>query len=157
MKHMLNKHSPIFEYIGCISLMNLQTGNEDRTLDKDAKHIFKRIQNTSIWTKGIDIYGLTVIPSLLEHHLLDSGMSVVHVHSLLQLNDRQDVPLAFGLLVAIANLPDPNPNKPATYIHTQATLKFLGNVWMALLSPYTNISISLQEQLTSLSIRGYHS
>ncbi|KIJ48758.1 hypothetical protein M422DRAFT_247109 [Sphaerobolus stellatus SS14] len=151
MKNTLDASSPIYRFLGHLPLLNQNVGDHDETLDKDYRHIGKQARNTSIRAKGIDMCGITITPPILEHHLLDSGIAASRVQSLLQLNNKQDVPLAYGFLATIAKLAPPEQGKSATYIQACRALNVLGEFWMALITPYTDCAMSLRQQLMNLS------
>ena len=44
-KHQLKPESPIYEMLHVLPLMNLEVGDDDITVDKDYKHVFKWLRN----------------------------------------------------------------------------------------------------------------
>ena len=128
MKTPLSANSPIMPYISRLLLFNYEVGDDEVTVDKDYRHVGKRCRNTSMWHKGVDVFGITNTPAILERHFLDSGVSPLHVHSLLQPNDKQDVPLTYTFLAAIANLPEAPIYSAATYIHARKAIRILGEL-----------------------------
>lgn len=155
MNNELDSNSLLYKELGHMSLMNLNTGDDDQTLDKDAKHVFKWICNTFICNWGMDVFGTTITPGILECHLLDSRVNPTCVQSLLQPNDKQDVPLAFSFLLAVSQLSEAPNNKDTSYMLVRHVINLVGKVWMWLLTPYTNCNMSLHDQLISLSKAAY--
>ncbi|KIJ33191.1 hypothetical protein M422DRAFT_264908 [Sphaerobolus stellatus SS14] len=127
--------SPIYEDLAYLPLFDIRCGPNDITLDKDYKHVaFKRVRNTIVHPIGMKIAGIAS-----------------QVKSLLQPNDKQDVPLAHALLRTIASLGPAAADSNATYVHTHEVLIFLSKICSCLVEPYTNINLSLREQLNLLS------
>ncbi|KIJ45014.1 hypothetical protein M422DRAFT_167515 [Sphaerobolus stellatus SS14] len=151
MQKPLDRASPIYDQLSRLKLMNFEVGENDLTQDKDYHHIFKRCRNTAIRLTGMNIFGLIITSAILERHLLVSGISQSRVWSLLQPNDKQDVPLACGLISAVFSLSFPVEGQSATYIKARTALSIVGELWMALIAPFTDSKMSLREQLKSLS------
>ncbi|KAG1830365.1 hypothetical protein EV424DRAFT_1580033 [Suillus variegatus] len=138
--------SPIFGRLSTLPLMNLRCGLDDLTGDFDAKHNFKRYRNSLLRKKGVTVRGAVITAAILKHHLSSlPKLTERRIDALLYPNDKQDVPLAFSLLTAIA--PDATP----TYVVTRRILQLLGKLYSHLLEPYTNVELSLQHQLEHLS------
>lgn len=104
-KHDLPPTSNIFPLLSPLKLMNLRVGDDDLTCDKDWKHVFKRIRNLLIRTRGVVIQGFRVTPSIIKTHLQSAGLSSAHIHSLFNPDDKQNVKMAFDLLKDIWSLP----------------------------------------------------
>jgi hypothetical protein len=73
------------------------------------------------------------------------------VCTLFQPNDKKDVPLAYLLLVTIITLPEACEGGTTIYFETCRALNVLGQLFSAILEPYTNPKFCLHEQLISLS------
>lgn len=82
---------------GC-EFMDFLVGDDDITLDKDYKHVFKWLRNNVLRTKGFCVCGIWVTSSVVRQHLRDSGFSASHIHSVFTPDDKQDVGLAYNLL-----------------------------------------------------------
>ena len=61
--------------------------------------------NALLHEKGMLVYGMWITPAVLHAHLLEAGHKSDHVRAALNLNDKQDVTLAYGLLWDIWSLP----------------------------------------------------
>lgn len=85
--------------------MNLEVGEDDLTADKDYKHVFKRMRNLLLRTRGLKVHGVHILPSVLRSHFLENGSQLSHVNSILKPEDKQDVKLAYDLLREITGLP----------------------------------------------------
>lgn len=79
-------------------MMNLEVGDNDITADKDYKHIFKRIQNLCLQDARFNVLTHHIKLAGSQVHMHHNGVSIQHTGYLLNLNDRQDVHLAYELL-----------------------------------------------------------
>lgn len=131
--------------------MNFRVGPDDLTCDIDYKHVFKRLRNTLLRANGTTVNGIQITPSVLRVHLLASGLSETSADALLNPRDRQNVPNVYRLLATIMKLPDTAEDASDTTRLSRRALRLLGRIYFNLLDAYTNISLSLHEQLTRLS------
>ncbi|KAK1221659.1 hypothetical protein PQX77_015528 [Marasmius sp. AFHP31] len=150
----LSPSSPIYEHVGHLGLMDLQVGPDDITPDKDYKHVDKRARNTILRSSGISITGVVVTPDLFRQHLRMVGLTPIHINSLFNPEDKQDVKLAFLLLKDIWSL----PKMPATEASEKPyqsdirdAIRILGRACFHLVFPYVCVDLSLSEQLEHLS------
>lgn len=151
-KKVLSESSPIHALLCSLKLMDLHVGGDDITINKDSKHVaFKRVRNTCCRKIGIRILGIQVMAPLIEQHLLDSGQTASHVHSVMNASDKQDVELAYSLERDLWSLPSAPSGKEATYVQVREALRLLGDVCYHLVMPYICINLSLSEQLEHLS------
>lgn len=67
------------------------------------------------------------------------------------LNDKQNVPLTYALLAAIASLSEAPFDTAPSYQTARCVLHLLGWFYFYLLEAYMNVNLSLGEQLTNLS------
>ncbi|KAK6988817.1 hypothetical protein R3P38DRAFT_3442955 [Favolaschia claudopus] len=130
MKYQLSVASPIYPLLQPLEFMNLLVGADDITPDKDYRHVFKALRETTSTRHWIVAWRL---------------------HSLLNPNDRQDVDLTYGLLKEIWTLPDAPPNAAPTYARARTALQLFGRLAYHLVMPYIYLKLSLREQLTHLS------
>ncbi|KAH9041867.1 hypothetical protein EDB83DRAFT_2524007 [Lactarius deliciosus] len=103
----LSMDSPIYTLLRPLEFLNLLVGPDDITVDKDFKHIIKRQRNVFMRNKGVEILGFCITPSIHRSQLEYNGISSHQLRSLLNLNDKQDVVLAYSLLKEIWSLPPP--------------------------------------------------
>lgn len=153
-KRQLEPTSPIYALLADLPLMNLEVGDDDLTADKDYKHVFKRIRNLLLRVRGLRVHGIHFLVSVIQSHLLENGLSLSHVNSILKPDDKQDVKLAYDLLQEIWCLPLLSPTsttRSAGFQDTQEALWTLGILFRNVLFPYICIDFSLSEQLISLS------
>lgn len=145
--------TPLHLHLGNLSLFNLSCGFDDVTVDIDYKHIIKRARGALIRSIGSTVDGVVLSTSITKLHLVDTGLSSSTVHALFNPDDRQDVVLALRLLSAVQRLPLPSscPERGPAYINSRRVLRLHGKLWHHLLEPYTNVNLSLQEQLIHLS------
>ncbi|KZW00912.1 hypothetical protein EXIGLDRAFT_666731 [Exidia glandulosa HHB12029] len=83
--------------------------------------------------------------------LTRAGLSETRVNALLNPNDKQDVPLAYSLLVAVMNMAPPESTRPIAYQKVRRALNLLGFSFGCWLRPYTTLSMSVSKQFESLS------
>ncbi|KAF8148643.1 hypothetical protein B0H34DRAFT_668291, partial [Crassisporium funariophilum] len=150
-KRNLRPESPIYEQLSPLVMMDLRTGDDDLTCDKDAKHVFKRLRNLVIRTKGSLIHGVHITPAIIRSHLHDNGVSLERSGYLLDPKDKQDVKLAYDLLHEIWSLPPAPKTSTPAFQSSRESLILLGSFYRHLLLPYICIDLSLSEQLTHLS------
>ncbi|KAG9124082.1 hypothetical protein FRC07_012920 [Ceratobasidium sp. 392] len=151
MRFPLSPSSSIYPLLSPLRLMNHLVGPDDLTSDKDTKHVHKRLRNTLMREGGIFVFGTQITPSLVRHHLLKNGVASTRVDSLLDPNDKQDVPLALSLLREIWQLPSPSVRDQPGFARVQQALNTLGVLFQLLVLPYTNVNLSLSTQLQYLS------
>ncbi|EJD45187.1 hypothetical protein AURDEDRAFT_44253, partial [Auricularia subglabra TFB-10046 SS5] len=151
LKHPISPTSPLFELVGNLPLFNILVGKANISLDKDYKHVFKRLRNTLLREKGVLVDGCLITPMILRRHLRDTGMSASQVNSLLNPEDRQDVLLMYALLRAVWTLPDAADGAKPTYSAARSALKLYGRLCFFTIAPYVMIDLSLSQQLEYLS------
>jgi hypothetical protein len=141
----------LYSMVGKMCLMPLLVGKNNITVDKDPKHIIKCCQNFMLHKAGILINGILLNPAFLRFHLKDSGVLPLCINYLLDLTDRQDVPLTYTLLKEIWSLHDPKPTDKPGFCAVRKAFKFLGSLFRHLVIPFIQVTLSLREQLAHLS------
>ncbi|KAH9031978.1 hypothetical protein EDB84DRAFT_1588501 [Lactarius hengduanensis] len=150
-KRKLSPSSPIYPWLSACALLDLHIGDDDITCDKDWKHATaKQPCNALLHEKGILVHGTWITPALLWSHLLEAGHIPQHVHAVLNLNNKQDVLLAYTLLRDIWSLPRLTSGTPGQ-IKAQDSLCLFGLMCSHFLMPYICIDLSVGEQLKYLS------
>jgi len=150
-KHTLNEGSELYRLVGGMRLMNMLVGEKDITADKDPKHIMKRCRNMVLRKSGVMVNGTLVTPILLRYHLKEAGLNATHIDNLLNVTDRQNVPVCFTLLKEIWSLKDPKATDKPTFMKARKALQLLGRLFRHLVLPFVQVTLSLHEQLTHLS------
>ncbi|KAI0260621.1 hypothetical protein BC834DRAFT_831523, partial [Gloeopeniophorella convolvens] len=151
-KALLSPSSPIHALLSPLHLMDFHVGDDDITPDKDYKHVaFKRVRNALLREKGISVLGTWLTPSIIRRHLREAGHKPVHIQSIFNPTDKQDVELAFRLLSDIWSLPKSFPAQNAILAQTEDALRVFGAMCYNLVLPYICIDLTLSEQLTHLS------
>lgn len=149
---LLDPNSALFKKLGDLPLFDYHCGHNEITMDIDFKHLFKRFRNTLIRMTSSTIDGVVLTHQLIKAHLLrNSPHDTRHINSLLNPNDRQNVKLMYDLLSAIAKLPPALDMDTPAFRNTCRVLRLLGALYRHVLEAYTNIKLSLHEQLTHLS------
>ncbi|KZV79477.1 hypothetical protein EXIGLDRAFT_661031, partial [Exidia glandulosa HHB12029] len=143
--------SPLYPLLGPLPLFNRWTGPNALTCDIDMKHVAKRLRNTLLRVSGTKVNGVTITPLVLRAHLIDGGMHAETADALLNPNDHQDVVLMYRLLAAIARLPETSTNNTPISQDVRRVLWLLGQIYYYLLSAYTEVRLSVREQLEYLS------
>ncbi|KAH8991639.1 hypothetical protein EDB86DRAFT_2806500, partial [Lactarius hatsudake] len=147
----LSAGSLIYALLQPLRFLNLLVGPDDITMDKDFKHIIKRQRNVFMRTKGVEILGFCVTPSILRSQLESNGTSTHHLRSLLNPNDKQDVVLAYSLLKEIWSLPPPPASCDPAFALARRALNIYGEFAQHLVLPYVCVDQSLGDQLIHLS------
>ncbi|KAJ7485960.1 hypothetical protein FB451DRAFT_1433109 [Mycena latifolia] len=151
MKSKLSTTSPIHKLLAPLKLMNLLVGPDDVTPDKDFRHVVKNERGLLMRKAGINVLGFLITPPIVKQHLLATGNTTERVNSLLNPNDKQDVPLGYQLLRELWDLPDAGLDDSPAFCRARLALKIFGRLGYHLLMPYICISLSLREQLVHLS------
>ncbi|KAH9005718.1 hypothetical protein EDB86DRAFT_2795503 [Lactarius hatsudake] len=151
----LSAGSPIYMLLQPLRFLNLLVGPDDITMDKDFKHIVKRQRNVFMRTKGVEILGFCVTPSILRLQLESNGTSTHHLCSLLNLDDKQDVILAYSLLKEIWSLPPPPASCDPAFALARRALNIYGEFAQHLVLPYVCVDQSLGDQLIHLSMAAH--
>lgn len=149
----LGASSGLYSLLGPLPLFNRLVGVDDLVCDKDWRHVIKRFRNTLLRNSTpLRVNGSTLTRPLIKRHLVEAlGMSSSTADSLLSPNDPQDVVLAFRLLNSISTLPPAPVHSTPIYESTRNTLRLLGRIYSHLLQCYTELTLSLREQLEHLS------
>jgi hypothetical protein len=143
-------NSDLQNQLGDLALFNFLCGIDDETADIDYKHILKRLRNTPLWLKCMTLNGVVLTPQLLKRHLLKHGLKDERgINALLSPKDKQDVKLMYNL--SIATLPPPSQQDSPGEQQSRIILCLLGKLYSHLLDVYTNINLSLHQQLVHLS------
>jgi len=149
---MTNPNSELHAQLSDLALFNFLCGIDDETAHIDYKHILKHLWNTLLRLRCITLEGVVLTAQLLKWDLLKQGLKDERgINALLSPKTKQDVKLMYDLLSSIATLP---PTLPTDLLSKQQSCKIphlLGNLYLHLLEVYTNINISLHQQLVHLS------
>jgi hypothetical protein len=148
----LQANSQLRAQLGDLALFNYICGINGETADIDYKHILKRLRNTLLRLKCMTLDGVVLTPQLLKRHLLKQGLKDERgVNALLSLKDKQDVKLMYDLLSSIATLRPALPSDLPSEQQSRKILRLLGSLYSHLLEAYTNVMLSLHQQLVHLS------
>jgi hypothetical protein len=154
--HTVHPHSELHEAIGSeLTFFNYLSGDDEITANIDTLHLMKCMQNTCIHAKGTTIAGVLITPQVLKWHLsiLPKTMALTNhcIEKVLSPNDKQNVKPAYDLLSAIASLPEALESNIPTVQTICQFLHLLGCIHAHILETYTNVNLSLHEQLVHLS------
>ncbi|KAJ7782583.1 hypothetical protein DFH07DRAFT_764716 [Mycena maculata] len=147
----LDPSSPIYPALSNLELMNLRVGEDDVTADKDYRHVLKTLRNLLMRLKGCMVLGFKITAPIIKQHLVAAGHSQEQVDAFLNVNDKQDVYLAFQLIKALWSLEDLPAGSSPGFIRTRKALQMFGHLGYHLLMPYIFIELSLHDQLVHLS------
>ena len=151
-------HIPeLYEKVKNMTLFDLNVGKYGESVDFDAKHLAKRMRTTIIsdhWTIKTTVLTKSDIRKLLSH------LTDVNQHSvskLLDVDDKQNVPLASDLLLSFSDaVKNIEKHSPAVFLGFRMSslkdvLKAFTFVIDGLLTLYCTKQLSLKEQLTKIS------
>ncbi|KAF8056026.1 hypothetical protein FPV67DRAFT_686987 [Lyophyllum atratum] len=150
-KQKLPTTSNIYPLLSPLRFMDFYVGDDDLTCDKDWKHVFKRFRNLLLRDRGVVINGMRITPSIIRAHLQSSGLTSVHINSVFNPEDKQDVKLAFDMLKDIWSLPPAHDDLRPGFSNARQALRTLGKLLHHVLFPYLCVDLSLSEQLEHLS------
>ncbi|KAJ6489801.1 hypothetical protein C8R45DRAFT_901419 [Mycena sanguinolenta] len=147
----LDQNGSLFKKLGDLPLFDYHCGRNDIAMDIDFKHLFKRFRNTLIRSAASTIDSVVLTHQLLKAHLSrDSRHDSHHINSILNPGDRQDVKAMYDLLSAIAILPEALATDSPAFCNTRRVLRLLGCLYRHVLESYTNVKLSLHQQLTHI-------
>jgi hypothetical protein len=93
----------------------------------------------------------SLINQEILHHLLSTGLGKHHIDAIVSPNDKQDVKLMYDLLSSIAVLQPAKEDESPPVHNTRNALRLLGKLYTHILEAYTNVTLSLHDQLQHLS------
>ncbi|KZV99449.1 hypothetical protein EXIGLDRAFT_605685 [Exidia glandulosa HHB12029] len=146
----LDEDAEYYPELADIPLLNTLCGKDGITLDKDYKHLWKRLRKPLLSDSGVNVLGTLVTSDALKLHLTDCGHGS-KIHSWFNPTDKQDVPVTIELFSAIMNLPPPAEGSEPGYARMRRAIQLLGVLYGCLIKPYTVPSYSLSDQLKDLS------
>ncbi|KZV81456.1 hypothetical protein EXIGLDRAFT_576034, partial [Exidia glandulosa HHB12029] len=149
-KRTLSADSPIYPLLSSLPLFNLLCGDDDITADKDYKHVFKRLRGLLLREAGVNVFGVCITRDIVRRHLILCGLSPARADALLDPNNLQDVVLAVTLLAKVMQM-RPLEDTDPTLVRVRDALVYLGQLFGAIVRPFTTVQYSLREQLHSLS------
>jgi hypothetical protein len=148
----LTLESSLRANLGDLELFNYKCGKDEESADVEYKHVLKHHCNTLIQQKCMTLDGIVLTLQLLKSHLLQQGLKDERgVNALLLPKDKQDVKLMYDLLSSIATLPPTPLSSSPTEQKTRNVLCLLGCIYTYLLETYTNVNLSLHQQLVHLA------
>ncbi|KAG9090473.1 hypothetical protein FS749_000513 [Ceratobasidium sp. UAMH 11750] len=149
----LSESSDLFRLIGHLPLLNLCCGPTQITHDGDYKHEEKRLASAMRSRTGILVNGAHITPKMLVKYLRALGdLSESRILSLFDGTDPQNVPKANALL---ANLHRASQLPTIASHPGNKPFVLLGEVIGAFVHPFTIPSMSLAEQIASLTKCGH--
>ena len=144
--------SELWSWLGDLALFNYLCGAYDMMADINYKHLLKWLHNTLLCLKCITLDGVVLTSQLLKCHLITLGIrDKWGINALLSPKDKQDVKLMFDLLSSIASLPPPSSTNSPSVQQSCKVLQLLSCLYAHLLGAYTNVNLTLHQQLTHLS------
>lgn len=145
--------SPLYAHIGTLPLLNTCCGPFEETNDSDYKHLEKRLASALRKSSGILVAHTHIDPSLIQRHLGKlPGIASSALAALFDKSDHQNVPKAHRLLSLVYE--SSQLDKIAKAPEEQAYV-LLGQFLHSYIQPFTDLSMSLSEQLTLLSKCGH--
>ncbi|KAJ7079589.1 hypothetical protein B0H15DRAFT_787927 [Mycena belliarum] len=156
MCHKLEPSDPLYVKLASLDGLNLQCSKDKQVQAPDPKHVTKRIATSERSNEGVVIAQVIINRSIITQWLERlPGETKESVAILVDPADHQNVPRAYKLIKASISLgsdaipptPDPSPTDEST----RRAFSLAGEMWNAFLEPFTNGSLSLSEQLKSLS------
>ena len=147
----LESSDPLRRQLGELRLFNYKCGPDQSTGDIEYKHLLKRLRNSLLRSLGCTINGSLINQEILRHHLSSTGLDKHRINAIISPNDKQDVKLMYDLISAIAVLPPAKEDESPPVHNTRNALRLLGKLYTHILEAYTNVALSLHDQLQHLS------
>ncbi|KAH6884031.1 hypothetical protein BKA70DRAFT_1074403, partial [Coprinopsis sp. MPI-PUGE-AT-0042] len=131
---------------------NLQSGRDGIISTCDPKHIIKRMATLIRSAANIQISDTVITPHHIRTALLSNGLTTDRVDQLLNPVDKQNVPVAVNLLEEISTLDvDEMHELDLTNKIVFKRVQFLGQLFQYFVRPFTDVTMSLSDQIKSLS------
>lgn len=147
-------HIPeLYEVIKDLDLFDLTVGKHGESLDCDPKHLAKRLRNAML-SGSWNVDGRTITKNDVMNILGNQDVSTHTIKKLVDVFDKQNVPLATDLLLAFSEgvkKIDSNPSISFRVMGVKKVLSAFTVIIDGLLSFYCKTSLSLKEQLTNIS------
>ncbi|KAG8680232.1 hypothetical protein FRC09_018382, partial [Ceratobasidium sp. 395] len=145
--------SPLYAYLGALPLLNLCCGPHEETNDSDYKHLEKRLASALRKSSGILVAHTHIDSSLIQYYIGKlPGVSSSSIDLLFDNSDHQNVPKAYRLLSLTYQA---STLGEVTSAPENRALVLLGQLLWSFVSPFTELSFSLSQQLTALSMCGH--
>ncbi|KAG1763978.1 hypothetical protein EV702DRAFT_1182661 [Suillus placidus] len=160
LKNPLSSKSPLYGILSNMPGLNTFTGNGEITLDFDTKHIIKRYCMLICSPAGITLNNGRIINTMMLSCYLVwlPAYDEASVTKLLHPDDLQDVPRAVELMLAIIEFSKSQQSivlDPfSTDVDTHAdiiSITVLSSILESIILPFTNVNLSLTEQVQYLS------
>ena len=151
----LDPNSELCEVIGELPFFNYLYGDDKITANINTLHLMKCMRNICIRAKGTTIARFLITSQVLKRHLTTLSETTTltdHcIEKVLSPNDKQDVKLTYDLLSVVVSLPWASESDIPTVQTMRRILHLLGCIHTHVLETYTNVNLSLHEQLIHLS------
>jgi hypothetical protein len=134
-----------------LSGMNCRTGRFGLVGTCDPKHVMKRFATLLRSPVGIMIHDTNITPQDTLENLVSLGMSLEKARESMNPADKQNVPKAVQLVQNLLKIETADcPVIPAA-AHRHHRILFLAKVLSYFVAPFTNVNMSLCEQIRSLA------
>ncbi|KAI0753375.1 hypothetical protein C8Q80DRAFT_1096770 [Daedaleopsis nitida] len=145
--------SPLGQRLDTLTGLNLNTGPDGILGTCDPKHVMKRFATLIRNPKGIQVSDVTLMCHDVYKHMQSlPGMSAEKARQLLDPADKQNVPKAVNLLESLMDLQThASPPSLPSEIRRRETISFVADVLGHFTLPFISITMSLSEQIRSLS------
>ena len=97
------------------------------------------------------VNGFRITPDIIRDHFKSEGLSVDHIWSLFNPDDKQDVKMAFDMLKDIWSLPHSSTNSRRGFLEAHKALQTLGKLLFHMVFLYLGVDLTLSEQIEHLS------
>src|SRR5260370_31711340 len=99
--------------------------------------------------------GIQITPSILQSHLEANKYPMSQINNLMNITDKQDVTTMLNLMQLIWSLPPPLATNKPTHHRACIALNQHSKLLQYIILPYINVSMSLYDQLKSLSVAAH--
>ncbi|KIJ36456.1 hypothetical protein M422DRAFT_77421, partial [Sphaerobolus stellatus SS14] len=153
----LSPNEPLWDELGDLRLLNLQTGPSNVTMDFDFKHLFKRRSNLIRSPEGTLIAMTLLTCDTVSKELSRlEDLSPKEIEALIDPADHQNVPKAVRLLQHILEVKKlPTIGLSPGELKSRKAITILSTILEAVISPFVQPTWSLSQQLESLALASH--
>ncbi|KAJ6628497.1 hypothetical protein B0H10DRAFT_1940334 [Mycena sp. CBHHK59/15] len=148
----LDPASDLYKTLSRLLGLNLRTSPDGVVATSDPKHIAKRFATLLRNLLGLMIFDSIIKPTdIIDHLSMLENMTREKATQLLDPADKQNVPKAIALVQQLANLKNLEIPLNPVAAKQRKTINFFAEVLGSFVFPFITVSMSLSEQVRSLS------
>jgi len=150
MKSPLDPQSSMGKILYNLPGMNYYTGDYGILGTCDPKHVIKQFATLIRSPLGVFIYNTSITPHNIVENLACMDLGTETVDQLMNPADKQNVPKAVKLIQTLGKIKENASFTPAAQLRC-SRIRFLSDVFVYFLLPFVDVTMSLSQQIRSLS------